>query len=321
MSTCWTRKRVLVTGGAGFIGSHLAEALVEAGAEVTVLDDLSSGRRENLEAVHRRIRLVDATVCDRARVQEAVRGQQVVFHLAANANVPRSVVEPDLDFTTNAVGSFNVLRACVESGARAIVASSAAVYGPPRYAPMDEEHPLRPISPHGAAKVAMEQLGFTYSAVHGLKFTSIRIFNTFGERQTQYVMVDLLRKLSENADQLEVLGSGAQSRSYCHVSDACRLFMDVARSDLALGRAVNLTGDPAISIRDLAAMLVDLLNLRGRTQISFSGQSWPGDIENLSGDGRWAKQFLSFECRVTLREGLNRLIGWLERERGWRLRH
>ena len=320
MSTCWTRKRVLVTGGAGFIGSHLAEALVEAGAEVTVLDDLSSGRRENLEAVHQRIRLVDATVCDRASVQDAVRKQEVVFHLAANANVPRSVSEPDLDFKTNAVGSFNVLRACVESGARAIVASSAAVYGPPRYAPMDEEHPLRPISPYGAAKVAMEQLGFAYSAVHGLKFTSIRIFNTFGERQTQYVMVDLLRKLSENPDELEVLGDGEQSRSYCHVSDACRLFMRVAESDQTYGRAVNLTGEVMLSIRDLAGTLVELLNLRGRTRIRFSGQSWPGDIQNLSGDGSWAKRFLSFECQVSLRDGLNRLIDWLERERGWRLR-
>jgi UDP-glucose 4-epimerase len=312
---------VLVTGGAGFIGSHLVDALAQAGAEVTVVDDLSSGRRENLEALNGRIRFIEADVRDRSCIQAATRGQEVVFHLAANANVPRSVREPDLDFETNVVGSFNVLRACVEHGARAIVASSAAVYGPPRNARMDEAHPLRPISPYGAAKVAMEELGFAYSAVHGLKFTSIRIFNTFGERQAQYVMVDLLRKLSENPDELEVLGTGGQSRSYCHVSDACRLFLQAAESEQTLGRAVNLTGEQVLDIQELASLLVEMLNLRGRTQIRFSGQSWPGDIENLIGDGGWARRFLSFECRVSLREGLNRLIDWLERHRGWRLRH
>jgi UDP-glucose 4-epimerase len=321
MSTSWKHKRVLVTGGAGFIGSHLTEALVEAGADVTVLDDLSSGRRENLQHLKDRIRFIEADIRQRSEVQAAIRGKEMVFHLAANANVPRSVKEPDLDFETNVVGSFNVLRACVEFGARAVVASSAAVYGPPRYAPMDEKHPLQPISPYGAAKVSMEHLGFAYSAVHGLKFTPIRIFNTYGERQTQYVMVDLLRKLSENPDRLEVLGTGRQSRSYCHVSDACRLFMRVAESDHTVGRAVNLTSDHMLSIRDLAGQLLNLLDLRRRTRIHFTGESWPGDIENLSGDSTWARQFLSFECQVGLDEGLNRLIDWLERERGWHLRH
>lgn len=321
MSTSWKHKRVLVTGGAGFIGSHLTEALVEAGAEVTVLDNLSSGRRDNLRVVEKRIRFIEADIRRRGEVQAATRGQAMVFHLAANANVPRSVTEPDLDFETNVVGSFNVLRACVEFGARAVVASSAAVYGPPRYAPMDEKHPLQPISPYGAAKVSMEQLGFAYSTVHGLKFTPIRIFNTYGERQTQYVMVDLLRKLSESSDRLEVLGTGRQSRSYCHVSDACRLFMRAAESDDTVGRAVNLTSDQMLTIRDLAGQLLDLLDLRRRTRIHFTGESWPGDIENLSGDPTWARQFLSFDCQVGLDEGLSRLIDWLERERGWRLRH
>jgi len=319
MST-WTGKPVLVTGGAGFIGSHLAEALVEAGAEVTVLDDFSSGRRENLAPVRERIRLIEADVRDRETVRAATRGRQVVFHLAANADVPRSVREPDLDFETNLVGSFNVLRGCVEFGARAVAASSAAVYGPPRYLPIDEEHPLRPISPYGAAKVGMEQLGFAYAAVHGLQFTPVRIFNTFGERQRHYVMVDLLRKLAENPNQLEVLGTGAQSRSYCHVSDACRLLMRVAESDATPGRAVNLSGDHLLSIRQLAELLVDLLDLRGRTSLRFTGESWPGDIDNLSGDASWAKTNLAFQCLVGLRDGLDRLIDWLEKHNGWRLR-
>src|ERR1700687_689282 len=321
MSTSWKHKRVLVTGGAGFIGSHLTEALVEAGAEVTVLDNLSSGRRENLQHLKDRVRFVEADMRQRGEEQAATQKKEMVFHLAANANVPRSVNEPDFDFETNVVGSFNVLRSCVEFGARAVVASSAAVYGPPRYAPMDEKHPLRPISPYGASKVSMEQLGFAYAAVHGLKFTPIRIFNTYGERQTQYVMVDLLRKLSENPDRLEVLGTGRQSRSYCYVKDACRLFMRVAESDHTVGRAINLTSDQMLSIRELAGRLLDLLDLRGRTRPHFTGESWPGDIENLSGDSAWARQFLSFECQVGLDEGLNRLIDWLERERGGDMRH
>src|SRR3981189_843429 len=111
MSTSWKHKGVLVTGGAGFIGSHLTEALVEAGADVTVLDDLSSGRRENLQHLKDRIRFIEADIRQGREVQAAIRGKEMVFHLAANANVPRSVKEPDLDFETNVVGSFNVLRA------------------------------------------------------------------------------------------------------------------------------------------------------------------------------------------------------------------
>lgn len=320
MSSFWQNRRVLVTGGAGFLGSHLVDALVDAGAAVTVLDDLSSGSLDNLDRSRGRIHWRQGSLSDRAAVVEAMREQQLVFHLGANANVPRSAEEPDLDFQSNVVGSFHVLRAATESGIRVVAASSAAVYGPPRATPMDEAHPTHPISPYAASKLSMEHLGMSYFHVHQLPFTAVRIFNTFGERQAHYVMVDLLRKLSTNKRELTVLGTGEQRRSYCYVSDACRLFMVAAENEKTIGKAFNLAGNESMTIRELASLLIELLGLSGQTALKFTGQSWPGDIDALIGSGAWAQRELGFSPQVRVRDGLNRLIEWLEAKRGWRLR-
>jgi len=310
---------VLVTGGAGFLGSHLVDALVAAGAQVTAFDDLSDGSLENLSAASSQIRFLRGDVRDRAQVFDAVRGQKFVFHLAANADVPRSVREPELDFSVNVDGGFHVLRACIEEGARLVFSSSAAVYGTPRAVPVSEDHPRNPVSPYGAAKSAVEDLGFASAQVHGLQFTAVRIFNTFGERQPRYVMFDLLRKLASDKTRLEVLGTGAQLRSYCHVSDACRLFLAAALSPATLGRAVNLVGADAFTIAQLAERILRILGLE-RVPVSFTGQSWPGDIPVLSGNGAWAREHLGFVPGLPFDQGMLRLIEWLERTKGWKLR-
>jgi len=311
--------KVLVTGAAGFLGSHVVDALVSEEAEVTALDDLSTGVLANLDAARARIRFVRVDVRDRAGVVEAMRGQQLVFHFAANADVPRSAREPDYDFAVNVVGGQNVLRAAVDQGARVVFASSAAVYGPPAKAPVDEQHPLMPISPYGAAKVAVEKLGFAYAEVYGLPFTAVRIFNTYGERQPRYVMFDLLRKIAVDPARLEVLGTGDQRRSYCHVSDAARLFLLAGASDEAVGQAVNLAGESTVSIRELASLIARLLG-RSEMSFTFTGQSWPGDISLLSGASTWARTHLGWTPTVPLDEGILRLVDWLERQFGWNLR-
>lgn len=310
---------VLVTGGAGFLGSHLVDALVAEGARVTAFDDLSASELSNLAPSRKRIRFVEGDVRDRDAIGAAMRGQALVFHLAANADVPRSVREPDHDFAVNVVGGHNLLRAAVEEKARVVFASSAAVYGPPLRTPIDEQHPLRPVSPYGAAKVAVEKLGFAYAEVYGLAFTAVRVFNTYGERQPRYVMFDLLRKIAQDPLRLEVLGTGAQRRSYCHVSDAVELFLRAGISDLALGRAINLAGDASMSIRELSSLLARL-SRRENIACTFTGQSWPGDIELLTGDAGWARQQLAWSPSVPLEDGLLRLITWLEQRFGWKLR-
>jgi UDP-glucose 4-epimerase len=310
---------VLVTGGAGFLGSHLVDALVREGAIVTALDDLSSGKIENLAQCWDRIRFIQGDVRVRDHVRVAIRGQRIVFHLAANADVPRSVLEPDFDFEVNVLGGHHVLREAAEQGARVVFASSAAVYGPPIRAPVREDHPLMPISPYGAAKVAVEKLGLAAGEVFGLPFTAVRIFNTYGERQPRYVMYDLMRKIAEDPSRIEMLGTGEQRRSYCHVSDAVQLFVRAAQADETRGKAVNLAGDTTVSIRELAAATLRLLG-RTETAVTFTGQSWRGDIDVLSGDASWARHHLGFVPSVSLEDGLLRLARWLEESRGWKLR-
>lgn len=301
---------VLVTGGAGFIGSHLVDLLVAQGAAVTVLDDLSAGKTDNLAGVRGDVEFHQGSVTDEALVDRLVRGRRLVFNFAANADVPRSVKHPDIDFHTNAVGMFNVLASCRRHGIeRVMQASTAAVYGEPEYTPMDEKHPLRPISPYGASKLGAESLGLAYHHTYGLPFTAVRIFNTYGPRQPRYVIHDLFRKIQKNPDQLEVLGTGEQIRDYCYVSDTAGAFLSLALNPDAVGRAYNIAGGHPVSIKELVAMILRTLGLEN-TAITYTGQSWPGDITRLVA-GLDKIRAMGFSPRVGLDEGLRRFADWI----------
>jgi UDP-glucose 4-epimerase len=300
-----------VTGGAGFIGSHLVDALVDIGARVTVIDNLQAGNPDNLARSRSRIRFLRGDVRDYSDVREAVSGQQVIFHLAANASVPFSVSDYRYDFNTNAVGTFNVLRAAIEARvAKVLFTSSAAVYGNPQHVPVDESHPLQPISPYGATKLAGETLGFVYGRTFDLDFSCVRIFNTFGTRQARYVIYDLLGKLRQNPTALEVLGDGTQIRDYCYVSDTVRALLLVAGSDRSRGNAYNLAGGNQISIRDLVALLIDVLGLPN-VQVRYTGQSWKGDIDRLMADTGKIRE-LGFRPTVSLRDGIVTMAEWFQ---------
>jgi len=295
--------RVLVTGGAGFIASHVVDLLVDQGAQVVVLDDLSAGKMKNLERVKDDIEFIRGSVSNPETVDRAVAGCRIVFNFAANADVPRSVKHPDIDFHTNCVGMYNVLTAARKHEVeRTMQASTAAVYGEPVYTPMDEKHPLQPISPYGASKLGAESLGLAYHHTYGLPFTPIRIFNTYGPRQPRYVIHDLFRKLQRNSQQLEVLGTGEQIRDYCYVLDTARAFCDLALRPDAVGEVFNIAGGHPVSIRELVAMILDTLQL-DQTEVHYTGQSWPGDITRLvaSLDKIEAK---GFEPTIDLKTGL-----------------
>jgi UDP-glucose 4-epimerase len=315
-------RNVLVTGGAGFVGSNLVDGLRRAGARVTVIDNLMTGRREHLEEDPELppARLVVADVRDAAAVRAAVEGQEIVFHLAANADVPNSVRDPEYDFTTNVVGGHNVIRACVTAKVgRLLYASTAAVYGNPDYVPIDEAHPLRPVSPYGASKLSVEHLALATHKVFGLPVSVVRIFNIFGPRQAHYVMYDFLRKLLENPDELAILGDGQQQRDFCYVGDACRLLMTAASSPATIGEVINLAGGSPLTVEQLGVLMIERLGLTGRTRIRFTGSSWDGDIKALLGSPAKARRILGWVPEVTRAEGIDRLIGWLERHRGWQL--
>ena len=301
-------KNILVTGGAGFIPSHIADLLVKKNANVTVMDNLKDGFIENVDK--KNISFFKADVRDEKEVKKIIKKQDVVFHLAANANVPYSVEHPDYDFHTNAVGSFNVLKACVDYNIEKVVyASTAAVYGEPDYTPIDEKHPLNPISPYGASKLTGERLGFAYHKTYNLPFTAIRIFNTYGPRQPRYVMFDLLKKLCKNPNELEVLGTGNQIRDYCYVTDTAKAFVLAAEKDESVGEAFNIAGGNPISIKELVSKITDALDLCD-TKVTYTGKSWKGDITKLMADISKIKEVLGFEPETQLDDGIPELKKW-----------
>jgi UDP-glucose 4-epimerase len=311
------RKNVLVTGGAGFIASHLVDLLVEKGAKVTVIDNLKDGKSENLEQSKDKIRFKKVDVRDYDGLQEVIKERkiEIIFHFAANANVPYSVEDPTYDFETNAGGTFNILKSSVDNNVKKVIyASSAAVYGEPAYTPIDENHPLNPISPYGASKLAGEKLGFAYYHTYGIPFVSMRIFNTYGPRQRRYVMFDFLKKLKENSEKLEVLGTGEQIRDYCYVTDTVNAFILAAENENAVDEAFNIAGGNPISIKELAELMVRILRLEGNTEIYYTGKSWKGDIIKLVADVSKITEMVEFKPKIGLREGISKLKDWFEKE-------
>lgn len=305
--------KVLVTGGAGFVPSHVVDAFVAVGAKVTALDNFSAGKRENLVQVKDKIKIIDMDICDDA-VTSVVKDHDIIIHMAANADVPLSVQQPDYDFQNNVIGSYNILKACLDNKVQKIVfASSAAVYGEPDYTPIDEKQHLNPRSPYGAAKLAIERLGIAYYVTYGLPFTAIRIFNTYGVRQPRYVMYDLLRKLYNDPYKLEVLGTGEQVRDYSYATDTAQAFLLATQSNESNGEVYNVAGGNPISIKDLVQLLIHTLGLKD-VDVAYTGKSWSGDITTLSADISKIEEELGFKPKVGIENGINLLEKWLSRQ-------
>jgi UDP-glucose 4-epimerase len=305
-SPTWRGIPVLVTGGAGFIGSHLVDHLVAAGADVRVLDNLQAGDEANLDASAERIDLRIADLRDPVAVDEAVAGRRVVFHIGANASVPASVDDRGYDFHSNTVGTYHIADAAVRHGVRRVVyASTAAVYGPPQYTPMDEKHPLDPISPYGASKAASERLLSGYAHTFDFELCAVRIFNTYGPRQPRYVAYDLMMKLARDPRRLEVLGDGRQQRDYAYVDDTVRALLLAGEMPLQGPEVMNISGGRTVTIRELVGLILNTLGLSG-TEVVYGLPSWKGDIEVLSGDIAKLRG-LGWSPRVPLEEGLRRL--------------
>lgn len=305
---------VLVTGGCGFIGSHLVEALAAQGSSVWVLDNLQAGTLDNLLAVRNAVEVAVGDVRDAARVREVVgRCQpQVVFHLAANASVPGSVDDPAYDFETNSAGTFVVLDALRECGCckKVVLASSGAVYGQPRVFPIGEEHAVDPISPYGASKACAELTARMFSRVYGMPVVIARIFNTYGPRMARFVVLDFLRKLRRNPSVLEVLGDGQQKRDFTYVADTVQGLRLLAERGVA-SEAYNISSGSSTSVTALAHVLIAALGLEGQTQLAYTGSSWTGDAQ------RWEVSIdkirgIDFSPEVQLAEGLRHTIRWFQ---------
>jgi UDP-glucose 4-epimerase len=305
---------VLVTGGAGFIGSHLVEELVRRGARVTVVDDLSSGRADNLRAVAEKVELHRLDLArDRLDPVVATGAFAIVFHLAGYANIPRSVREPRQDFERNVLGTLNLLEAlrAADSRCALVSTSSAAVYGAGSARPLREDDPLTPVAPYGVSKLATEHYVGLYARLYGLRTASLRLFPVYGPRLHSHVVWDLMRKVHEDPRQLPLEGDGSQVRDFVHVTDAVAAFLSAAERAPLAGEAYNVgSGDP-VTIAALAQMICEQMGASPRFVYSARvgpgvSQSWTADISRLAE--------LGYRPRLALREGLRGTVEWFRRE-------
>ncbi|MEM9861293.1 MAG: NAD-dependent epimerase/dehydratase family protein [Myxococcota bacterium] len=298
--------RVLVTGGAGFIGSHVVEALVARGDEVVVVDDLSTGHRSNLAAVASSITFLQADIG--AGLLGHLEGDfDGVVHLAAQVSVVRSVAEPLVDVRTNGAGLVHVLEAARRHGkAKVVYASSAAVYGeaPP---PVDEDAPCRPLSPYGIHKHAGEHWLAFYESVHGVPGASLRFFNVYGPRQdpsSPYSgVISIFSKLAKAGERLMLHGDGEQSRDFVFVADVVTAVL-AALDDRSSAPPVNVGTGTATSVRFLAETLI---NLAGQGELAF-GPPRAGDIRHSRAKVERLRTRYGLEAKTPLEEGLAALL-------------
>jgi len=296
-----TGKQILVTGGAGFIGSHLVDALV-ADNDVRVFDNLSSG---NAEFVHNDADLVEGDIRDRRAVAEAAIDVDVIYHFAANVSVQRSVEQPAESHDVNLGGTVNVLEAARQADARVVFASSAAIYGDPEYTPIDEGHPTDPLSPYGLEKLTGDRYVRLYNELYELPTVALRYFNVFGPRQTgEYAgVISVFLEQARNGRELTVHGDGSQTRDFVFVDDVVQANLLAGTTD-ATGTAFNIGTGEDISIRGLAEIVQSLSENPPGIRHESARE---GDIAVSEADVERAMDELGFAPEYELREGLSEM--------------
>ncbi len=303
-------KRILVTGGAGFIGFHLTKKLTDANLDVTIYDNLSSGKLQNVKDTPK-AKFVKGDILDLKQLCNTEKAD-VIIHLAAQVVVPYSMENPTEDFDTNARGTLNVLEKARKDHARMIFASSAAVYGNPTQLPTQEEYGFHPFSCYGLSKVVGEEYCQMYRSQYGLDVTVLRFANVYGSR-CHGVINDFLDKLEKNPKKLEIIGTGQQARDFLNIADLTDAIIAVASTEKAVGQTYNLGFGKTTKIIDLAKMILEILGLTRKTVITTTGVSWQGDIDTIWFNIDKAKEELKWTPKITLENHLKKLVA--ERKR------
>ena len=310
--------KYLVTGGAGFIGSHIAQTLLEQGHSVRILDNFSTGKRENIEALTRQfgannLEVMEGDIRDASRVGEAVRGVDILFHEAAFVSVPQSMEEPQNCFDVNLTGTSMLFDAARRAGVRrAVVASTAAVYGESDALPLVEETPLQPKSPYAVSKRVNEMYAELFTNEFKFEVTALRYFNVYGPRQRPDSMyaaaVPIFARRLLDGKPITIYGDGGQTRDLINVRDVVRANLIASEHPNAAGKVFNVCTGIETRLLDLLEVLYDLFPNAPQTEFAAPRA---GDIYRSVGSKQKAKDIMGFEANVSLEDGLKEVIDWM----------
>lgn len=316
MSNFWKEKRVLVTGGDGFIGSHLTEKLLDMGADVSIFTKSSITQTQpvlrNLNHVRDSIRIINGSIAENDCITSIVKDEpHIIFHLAAIPYVNYSFEHPFEVIRTNYNGTLNVLQAAMNLDVeRVVITSSSEVYGTAQKEEIDEKHPLNPTSPYAASKAAADRTAFSFWKTYGLPIAIIRPFNCFGPRHTYDVIPKFIRLAIGNAP-LTVYGTGEQRRDFTYVDDMVRAFLIMGSDKKAVGEAVNFGSGKDVSINELARKIIEISG--SKSPITHQKERL-AEVGRLVCDYSKARKLFGWEPEVSLDEGLKRNIEWANEE-------
>jgi len=302
---------VLITGGGGFQGSHLAEFLISQGYKVSALNTRSKNASMNLAMLGNQIDLIWGSVLDKKKVEDSVRNHDVVFHMAAHVNVDESLRDPGMFLRVNILGTYNVLEAVKKYGTRLIHISSCEVYGDghnlKKVKGLSETTEMKPNSPYAASKVAADRLCYSYFKSFGTNVTIVRPFNVFGERQKKGKFGALIPILTEKAmkgESLTIFGDGSAIRDYTYIKDMIRAYNLVLRNPSLKGREINFASGTSVSVKKITEYIADKFGVK----ILYT-RARPGEVSNFLPDISLAKS-LGYRPKITIWEGIDRYINW-----------
>ncbi len=304
----------LVTGGGGFIGSHLVDALVARGDTVRVLDNFSTGKLENLQGNIERIQLFKGDLRESDTLGEVVQGVDYIFHQAAYVSVPQSMEDPETCFDINVNGTGKLLAAARAAGVkRVVLASSAAVYGENEAVPLSEAEDPDPLSPYAASKSINEIYARLFSKQLGLEVVALRDFNVYGPRQnpaSDYAaVVPIFIKILENEGEPVIFGDGKQTRDFVYIADVVRANIHASESEKAPGEVLNICSGQEVSLLELIEKLSSIYNRK--IQPSFD-LARPGDIYRSQGDPQKSQEILGFSSSTSILDGLLKTAAWMK---------
>lgn len=310
--------KYLVTGGAGFIGSHITRTLLEQGADVRILDNFSTGKRENVEELTGQfngpqLEILEGDVRDPSRVKDAVRGVDVIFHEAAFVSVPQSMDQPQECFDVNIAGTSLLFDAARKASVRrAVIASSAAVYGESDALPLVEETPLQPLSPYAVSKRVDEMYGELFTNTFGFEVVALRYFNVYGPRQRPDSMyaaaIPIFARRLLDGKPVTIFGDGGQTRDLINVQDVVRANLVASEHPNAAGKIFNICAGVETRLLDLLEVLYELFP--NAPQPAFAPPR-AGDIYRSVGSPQKATDLMGFRAQVSLSDGLKETVDWM----------